>query len=130
MFVILTVQEDTYEAVKTNVYDMMAQVASHFSPDQLDMLFSKLQPNKERSLLDTLKLAELLKRLAASDSEVSASLQCGNSEIACYCERQMSEVCLSVTTCSLVQLHVAGSSCVHTLHICVDCILQKVVCAC
>ena len=59
--------------MKTNVYDMLAQVASHFSPDQLDMLFSKFQPNKERSLLDTLKLAELLKRLAASDSEVSSS---------------------------------------------------------
>jgi hypothetical protein len=62
-------QEDAYEAVRTNVYDMLSSLASAFSPEQLDMLFSKFGgSSQEQSLLDATKRAQLLLNLAQSEA--------------------------------------------------------------
>jgi hypothetical protein len=55
--------------VRTNVYDMLSALASAFSPEQLDMLFSKFgTSNQEQSLLDSTKRAQLLLNLAQSEA--------------------------------------------------------------
>lgn len=63
-------QEDTYEAVKQHMFDLLAEIASRFSRNQLDMLFAKLQAARQRSTQDTQRLLGLLQHLAASDKEV------------------------------------------------------------
>jgi hypothetical protein len=34
-------QEDTYKAVKTHMFDLLAEIASRFLPNQLDLRFNK-----------------------------------------------------------------------------------------
>jgi hypothetical protein len=67
----LCLQEDTYEAVKTHMFDLLAEIASRFLPNQLDMLFAKLENAQQRSTQDTQRLLGLLQHLAASDKEVN-----------------------------------------------------------
>lgn len=68
-------QEDTYEAVKTHMFDLLAEIASRFGPSQLDMLFAKLERAQERSTQDMQRLLGLLQHLAQNDSEVSNQLR-------------------------------------------------------
>ena len=63
-------QEGTFDVVKNNVYGMIEELAAGLSPQQLDLLFKKFEMHKGRSLSDTLRLLELLKKLATSDSKV------------------------------------------------------------
>jgi hypothetical protein len=67
----MRLQEDTYEAVKTHMFDLLAEIASRFLPNQLDMLFAKLENAQQRSTQDTQRLLGLLQHLAASDKEVN-----------------------------------------------------------
>jgi hypothetical protein len=67
----MCLQEDTYEAVKTHMFDLLAEIASRFLPNQLDMLFAKLENAQQRSTQDTQRLLGLLQHLAASDKEVN-----------------------------------------------------------
>ncbi|KAF6260179.1 hypothetical protein COO60DRAFT_1700419 [Scenedesmus sp. NREL 46B-D3] len=67
----VTEKEDTYEAVKTHMFDLLAEIASRFLPNQLDMLFAKLENAQQRSTQDTQRLLGLLQHLAASDKEVN-----------------------------------------------------------
>lgn len=64
-------QEDTHEAVKTHMFELLGKLAASFVPSQLDMLFGKLERRQERSLQDTKRLLMLLQQLAESDSDVS-----------------------------------------------------------
>eukprot|EP00775_Hariotina_reticulata_P001572 gene1572-1911_t len=63
-------KEDNYEAVKNHMFDLLAEIASHFVPSQLDMLFAKLERRPNSSVQDTSRLLGLLQHLAASDNEV------------------------------------------------------------
>jgi hypothetical protein len=53
------------------MFDLLAEIASRFSPNQLDMLFAKLENAQQRSTQDTQRLLGLLQHLAASDKEVN-----------------------------------------------------------
>jgi hypothetical protein len=53
------------------MFDLLAELASRFLPNQLDMLFAKLENAQQRSTQDTLRLLGLLQHLAASDKEVN-----------------------------------------------------------
>lgn len=66
-------QEDAYDAVKTNMFDLLASVASNCQPSQLDMLFAKLERSQARSTQDAERLLTLLERLAESDTQVRAA---------------------------------------------------------
>lgn len=63
-------QEDAYDAVKTNMFELLANVASNCQPSQLDMLFAKLERSQARSAQDTERLLTLLEKLALSDAQV------------------------------------------------------------
>lgn len=64
---------------------MLAEMASQFSPEQLDILFRKLEHKHERSVLDTTKLLDLLKRLAESDTQVCYPLCTLAAHVAAVC---------------------------------------------
>eukprot|EP00878_Enallax_costatus_P022845 GHUV01024275.1.p1 GENE.GHUV01024275.1~~GHUV01024275.1.p1 ORF type:complete len:537 (+),score=158.41 GHUV01024275.1:657-2267(+) len=66
-------KEDTYEAVKTHMFELLGELAACFVPEQLNMLFAKLERRQERSVQDTKRLLTLLQHLALSDKEVSGS---------------------------------------------------------
>jgi hypothetical protein len=68
---VLYTQEDTFEGVKVNVYQILGDISASFSHQQMDMLFSKFQAAKSRPVPDTLLLLELCRRLAFSDKQVS-----------------------------------------------------------
>jgi hypothetical protein len=65
-------QEDAYDAVKTNMFELLAEVAAVCQPSQLDMLFAKLVRSQARSVQDTERLLTLLENLAHGDAEVGA----------------------------------------------------------
>eukprot|EP00882_Tetradesmus_deserticola_P005884 GHRQ01006196.1.p1 GENE.GHRQ01006196.1~~GHRQ01006196.1.p1 ORF type:complete len:603 (+),score=271.77 GHRQ01006196.1:248-2056(+) len=67
----VTEKEDTYEAVKAHMFGLLAEIASRSLPNQLDMLFAKLEAAQQRSSQDTARLLGLLQHLAASDKEVN-----------------------------------------------------------
>lgn len=75
----LHMQEDNYEAVKNHMFDLLAEIASHFVPSQLDMLFAKLERRPNSSVQDTSRLLGLLQHLAASDNEVMPQIICASS---------------------------------------------------
>eukprot|EP00798_Chlamydomonas_sp_ICE-L_P003512 gene3512-13583_t len=65
-----TEQEGTFDEIKVNVYQIIEDLAARgLPPEQLDTLFYKFEIGRERSLPDTLRLLDLLKKLAASDSK-------------------------------------------------------------
>lgn len=70
-------QEDTYEAVKTHMFELLGELAACFVPEQLNMLFAKLERSQERSVQDTKRLLTLLQHLAQSDRGVSGRLHNG-----------------------------------------------------
>jgi hypothetical protein len=72
----MTEQQDTFDAVKTNVYVILAEIATSMGASHLNLLFRKFKPSKARSLPDAQRLLDLLKRLALGDSKVSQVLGC------------------------------------------------------
>lgn len=66
-------QEDAYDAVKTNMFELLAEVAKVCQPSQLDMLFAKLVRSQARSVQDAERLLALLENLASGDVEVRVS---------------------------------------------------------
>lgn len=72
-------QEDAYDAVKTNMFDLLAEVAAVCQASQLDMLFAKLERSQPRNVQDAERLLKLLTKLAIGDAEVRTvpkHLQC------------------------------------------------------
>ncbi|CAI7873468.1 unnamed protein product, partial [Closterium sp. NIES-54] len=63
-----TEKPDQFEAVKNNIFDLLAELAWSFSDEQLDSLFSRLQHIQGRSAADIAKLMQLVKKLARSDT--------------------------------------------------------------
>lgn len=55
---------------QVNVYQMIESLAAGLSQPHLDLLFNKFQGRKERSLTDTLRLLDLLRKLATNDLKV------------------------------------------------------------
>ena len=64
-------QVDTFEAVKNNIFDMLGDLAQDFNDEQLDLLFSKFEVNKGRPVPDSIKIMDLMRRLAKSDTKAS-----------------------------------------------------------
>ncbi len=69
-------QEDAYDAVKINMFELLAQIAADCQPSQLDMLFAKLVRSQARSVQDTERLLSLLENLAHNDVEVRPNNKC------------------------------------------------------
>ena len=65
-----TVQVDTFEAVKNNVYSVLGDLAKDLHGPELDLLFSKFEACTGWPAPDTLKAMDLLKQLAQSDDKV------------------------------------------------------------
>ena len=69
-----TVQVDTFEVVKNNIFDMLGDLAQDFNNEQLDSLFSKFEACSSRPVTDAMKIMDVMRRLAASDTKVSTSI--------------------------------------------------------
>jgi hypothetical protein len=67
-----TVQVDTFEAVKNNVYSVLGDLAKDLHGPELDLLFSKFEACTGWPAPDTLKAMDLLKQLAQSDDKVGS----------------------------------------------------------
>ena len=63
-------QVDTFETVKNNVFDMLGDLAQDFNNEQLDVLFSKFEDCNGRPIPDAMKIMDLMRRLAKSDTKV------------------------------------------------------------
>jgi hypothetical protein len=86
---ITTPQEDEFEGVKVNVHQILGDISASFSDAQMDMLFSKFQAAKSRSVPDTLLLLELCKRLAESDAKVCSERHPPPLALWCICTFRM-----------------------------------------
>ena len=64
-------QPDTFEAVRINVFNMLAELAQAFNEDQLDFLFKKFESSASRKDADNKQGMLLLFRLAKVDTQVS-----------------------------------------------------------
>ena len=64
-------QPDTFEAVRINVFNMLAELAQAFNEEQLDFLFKKFESSAARSNADNKQGMLLLFRLAKVDTQVS-----------------------------------------------------------
>lgn len=64
-----TSQADTFEAVRSNIYSLLSELALSLSTSLLDALFFKFEQCKGWPAADTLKLMELMRRFAHSDKE-------------------------------------------------------------
>lgn len=71
---LLCVQEDAYDAVKTNMFELLAAVADQCQPSQLDMLFGKLERSQVRNAKEGQRLLTLLAKLAEGDTQVCSGL--------------------------------------------------------
>ncbi len=65
------VQPDTFEAVRINVFNMLAELAQAFNEDQLDFLFKKFESSAAQCDADNKQGMLLLFRLAKVDTQVS-----------------------------------------------------------
>ena len=74
-------QVDTFEAVKHNVYNMLGDLAQDFDSHQMDLLFTKFEGAQDWSVGDTLKVMELVAKLALADDKVGPACIC--SELLC-----------------------------------------------
>lgn len=68
------VQPDTFEAVRINVFSMLAELAQLFNEDQLDFLFKKFESSAAKCTSDNKQGMLLLFRLAKVDIQVSLSI--------------------------------------------------------
>ena len=65
----VTRKPDTFEEVKHNVYDLLAALAWHFSEEQLDDLFRRVERAGKIALSDDAgKILEMVQKLARSDA--------------------------------------------------------------
>lgn len=67
-----TTQEDTYDAVKGHVFDLLAEVALRCAPQQLEMLLARVERWTAGGGTDTQRLLGLLVAMAQSDKEARA----------------------------------------------------------
>jgi len=65
------VQPDTFEAVRINVFNMLAELAQAFNEEQLDFLFKKIESSAAQCDADNKQGMLLLFRLAKVDTQVS-----------------------------------------------------------
>ena len=65
------VQPDTFEAVRINVFNMLAELAQAFNDEQLDFLFKKFESSAAQCDADNKQGMLLLFRLAKVDTQVS-----------------------------------------------------------
>lgn len=65
------VQPDTFEAVRINVFNMLAELAQAFNEEQLDFLFKKFESSAAQCDADNKQGMLLLFRLAKVDTQVS-----------------------------------------------------------
>ena len=65
--------------MKNNVYDMLGDLAQDFNNEQLDTLFSKFEACTGKPLPDAMKIMDLMRRLAKSDTKVGlfSARSCG-----------------------------------------------------
>lgn len=68
-------QVDTFEVVKNNIFDMLGDLAQEFNSDQLDSLFSKFETISARPVTDAMKIMDVMRRFAASDTKVGDTLE-------------------------------------------------------
>ena len=68
------VQPDTFEAVRLNVFSMLAELAQLFNEEQLDFLFRKVESSAAKCTSDKKQGMLLLFRLAKVDTQVSLSV--------------------------------------------------------
>ncbi len=66
-------QPDTFEAVRINVFNMLAELAQVFNEEQLDFLFKRFESSAARCDADNKQGMLLLFRLAKVDTQVSAT---------------------------------------------------------
>eukprot|EP00245_Coleochaete_scutata_P011528 TRINITY_DN429_c0_g2_i1.p1 TRINITY_DN429_c0_g2~~TRINITY_DN429_c0_g2_i1.p1 ORF type:complete len:2250 (-),score=350.03 TRINITY_DN429_c0_g2_i1:694-7287(-) len=64
-----TEKPDQFEAVKNNIFDLLADLAWSFSPEQLDSLFGRFERSQGRPAADIVKILQLIKKLARSDTK-------------------------------------------------------------
>ena len=64
------VQPDTFEAVRINLFNMLAELAQAFNEEQLDFLFKKFESSAVRCDADNKQGMLLLFRLAKVDVQV------------------------------------------------------------
>ncbi|GBG68280.1 hypothetical protein CBR_g2828 [Chara braunii] len=64
-----TEKPDQFEAVKNNIFDLLADLAWSFSPEQLDSLFGRFERSQGRPASDIVKILQLVKKLARSDTK-------------------------------------------------------------
>lgn len=67
----LVLQPDTFEAVRINVFSMLAELAQLFNEDQLDFLFKKFESSAAKCTSDNKQGMLLLFRLAKVDTQVT-----------------------------------------------------------
>jgi hypothetical protein len=63
-------QADQSVSVKDNVYAMLNYLAQDFTIDQLDLMFNKFEGSPVSVLADALKVVQLTRNLAKSDTNV------------------------------------------------------------
>ena len=63
-------QAETFETVKSNIYNLLVELAFDFSAEQLDLLFDKFESARGRPAADTVKVAQLLCKIAEADVDV------------------------------------------------------------
>ena len=68
---VLLLQVDTFETVKNNVYNMLGELAQDFNAEQLDVLFKKFEACAGWPVPDAMKIMDLMRRLAKSDTKVA-----------------------------------------------------------
>ena len=68
------VQPDTFEAVRINVFSMLAELAQLFNEEQLDFLFKKFESSAAKCTSGNKQGMLLLFRLAKVDTQVSLSI--------------------------------------------------------
>eukprot|EP00897_Mesotaenium_endlicherianum_P008194 jgi/Mesen1/7402/ME000388S06619 len=64
-----TEKPDQFEVVKNNIFDLLADLAWSFSDAQLDSLFSRFEKTQGRTPADIVKILQLVKKLAESDTK-------------------------------------------------------------
>ena len=72
--------------MKNNVYDMLGDLAQDFNNEQLDTLFSKFEACTGRPVPDAMKIMDLMRRLAKSDTKVRPAFVRGCGPLAAHKE--------------------------------------------
>ena len=77
-------QPDTFEAVRINVFNMLAELAQLFNEEQLDFLFKRIESSAARCISDSKQGMLLLFKLAKVDVQVGSvllwAMQCSSNK--------------------------------------------------